>query len=378
MQVTLHGFVRVVLGFAFTLVALFAHAHEVRPAIVDLTMDENAGYRVEIRLNLEAIIANIGPEHSDTSESANAAQYDALRALGPMALAREFEVFKPRFLEGITLGSAQQRFRPDVIDVQIAGVGDLDLARDSIVVLAGQVPGGTDAISWQWHESFGANALRVSSSKVEDLYTAYLQAGEASEPIPLKNVVVQSVSNVFTNYIAIGFAHIIPKGLDHILFVVGLFLLSMKMRPLIWQITSFTLAHSVTLALGILGLVQISASIVEPLIALSIVYVCVENIFSDRLHKWRPVVVFSFGLLHGLGFASVLTEIGLSSSYFITGLIAFNIGIEIGQLSVIALCFFTVGIWFRHKAWYRARITIPASALIAVVGAYWFIERTFL
>jgi uncharacterized membrane protein len=160
------------------------------------------------------------------------------------------------------------------------------------------------------------------------------------------------------------------------LFVVGLFLLSSKLKPLLWQISSFTLAHTVTLALGMLGIVTIPASIVDPLIALSIVYVCVENLWSRNLSKWRPFVIFGFGLLHGLGFASVLTAIGLSPQHFVTGLVAFNIGVELGQLTVIALCFLAVGIWFRHKDWYRSYITNPASIAIALLAGWWVFERT--
>jgi len=160
--------------------------------------------------------------------------------------------------------------------------------------------------------------------------------------------------------------------------VIGLFLLSARLAPLLWQVTSFTLAHTVTLALGITGVVTISPAIVEPLIAASIVWVCIENIFSEKMATWRPVVVFGFGLLHGLGFAGVLGEIGMPQSQFITALISFNVGVELGQLTVIAACFLAVGIWFGNKPWYRARITIPASLVIAAIGAYWFVERTFL
>ena len=117
-------------------------------------------------------------------------------------------------------------------------------------------------------------------------------------------------------------------------------------------------------------------SIVEPLIAASIVYVAVENIFAKGLNPWRPFVIFGFGLLHGLGFASVLGEFGLPDGQFIPALIAFNIGVELGQLTVIALAFLAVG-WFARKSWYRAGIAIPASCIIAAVGAYWCIERVF-
>jgi hypothetical protein len=122
----------------------------------------------------------------------------------------------------------------------------------------------------------------------------------------------------------------------------------------------------------------VPASIVEPLIAASITYVAIENIFTSGLTRWRPFIIFGFGLLHGLGFASVLGEIGLPDGQFVPALIGFNVGVELGQITVISLAFIAVGAWFRHKPWYRARISLPASGLIAAVGAWWFFERVFL
>ena len=165
--------------------------------------------------------------------------------------------------------------------------------------------------------------------------------------------------------------------MDHILFVLGLFFLSTRLRPLIWQVSAFTLAHTVTLALGALGWVNVPGSIVEPLIAASIVYVAIENIFTSGLNRWRPVVIFGFGLLHGLGFASVLGDFGLPEGQFIPALIGFNIGVEFGQLAVIAMAFVLV-FWAMKQDWYRSRIAVPASCVIAAVGAYWFVERVFL
>ena len=101
------------------------------------------------------------------------------------------------------------------------------------------------------------------------------------------------------------------------------------------------------------------SSIVEPLIALSIVYVAVENILTDELKPWRVYVVFGFGLLHGLGFAGVLTELELPRSEYLTALITFNVGVELGQLAVISGAFLFVGLWFRNRSWYRRRIIIP-------------------
>lgn len=183
----------------------------------------------------------------------------------------------------------------------------------------------------------------------------------------------QTVST-FLTYSYQGFIHIIPKGLDHILFVLALFLLTAKFSTLLWQVSIFTLAHTITLALGIFGIVNISASIVEPLIALSIAYIAIENIYSGQLKKWRVGVIFLFGLLHGLGFASVLLELGLAPSQYIISLVAFNVGVEIAQITVLLvalLCLYR----FQGKAWYRQRIITPFSLLIALVGFYWFIER---
>jgi hypothetical protein len=140
-------------------------------------------------------------------------------------------------------------------------------------------------------------------------------------------------------------------------------------------VTAFTVAHSITLALSLYGVISLPASVVEPLIALSIVYVAVENIIVAELKPWRVWVVFGFGLLHGLGFAGVLTELGLPAGEFLPALIGFNVGVEFGQLAVIGLALLIVGLWFRERPWYRAWLVIPASLLIAAVGAYWTVER---
>ena len=181
--------------------------------------------------------------------------------------------------------------------------------------------------------------------------------------------------NAFLDYIPVGFEHIIPKGWDHIIFVLGLFFFSTKLRPLVWQISAFTVAHTFTLALGSIGYIKIIPEIVEPLIALSIVFIAVENIFFDRLSKWRPLVIFIFGLLHGLGFASVLGEFGLPDGFFIMALLGFNLGVEIGQLTVVLLAFIILGYWFNKKDYYQISIANPISIIIGLVGAYWFIER---
>lgn len=174
-----------------------------------------------------------------------------------------------------------------------------------------------------------------------------------------------------------GFVHVLPEGLDHILFVLGLFLLSRAWRPLLLQVTAFTVAHTITLALATLGYVKVPASIVEPVIALSIAAVAIENIFHPRYTHWRLLVVIVFGLIHGLGFASVLSDLHLPQTSLAVGLIGFNVGVEGGQLAVIALAFAATG-WLRDPANYRRWVVIPGSALIAVMGLWWTVERTLL
>jgi hydrogenase/urease accessory protein HupE len=180
--------------------------------------------------------------------------------------------------------------------------------------------------------------------------------------------------STFTSFFHQGFIHVLPKGLDHILFVLGLFLLSRSVRPLLLQVTMFTLAHSVTLALATLGYVKVPTSIVEPIIAASIAAVALENIFHPRYTSWRLVIVFIFGLVHGLGFASVLSDLNLPQASLVVGLIGFNFGVEGAQLTVIAAALL-VTCWLRSPERYRQWIVIPGSALIAAIGLWWAVER---
>lgn len=179
-------------------------------------------------------------------------------------------------------------------------------------------------------------------------------------------------------YVRLGFTHILPEGLDHILFVLGIFLLSLEVRSILWQVTAFTVAHSLTLGLSLYGVASLPPAVVEPLIALSIVAVAVENIWAKAFHWRRVAVVFAFGLLHGLGFAGALHDLGLPRHEFLTALLGFNIGVEAGQLSVVALAFLALGLPFGRSAWYRPRITVPASILIGAVGIFWTVQRVVL
>ena len=327
-------------------------------------------------MNAEAFVAGLDlDEITDTDQVSGGNDYDALRALSVVEFETRLRAALPNMLKGVSLRTGETLVDWEVARVQVAPLADLELPRATVLKLRGAVPDQAKAVTLSWAQGHGALVLRQVG--VDDPYTGFLNGGETSPPIAVVGGNALTGWQSFVAYIPVGFDHILPKGLDHILFVLGLFFLSLHLRPLIWQISAFTLAHTVTLAAGALGWVNVPGAIIEPLIAASISFVAIENILSRGLSPWRPVVIFGFGLLHGLGFASVLEEFGLPEDTFIPALLGFNVGVELGQLTVIALAFCAVGYWFGNKPWYRERIAVPASAGIALVGAWWFVERVF-
>lgn len=247
--------------------------------------------------------------------------------------------------------------------------------------LYGRIPVDAQFLTFGMSRAFPAVSLTIFDERRSTVTTHLLAAGE---DCPAYSLVVDDAMavptgvdprpGVFGRYVLLGFEHIIPEGVDHILFVLGLFLISPRLRPLLVQVTAFTIAHSVTLALSMSGVVELPSRLVESLIALSITYVAVENLFIQTVKPWRIALVFSFGLLHGMGFAGVLRELGMPAGRFATALVGFNVGVELGQLSVVLIAFLLVG-WFRQTTWYRNGVIRPLSILIAAVGLYWTIQR---
>jgi HupE / UreJ protein len=352
----------------------FSLAHEIRPAVVTLTLKPDGRYEMAIVGNMEAVVASVSPQHSDTDESPNAREYNRLRALPPDALRPVIEEIIPRYVADIELAFDGTRARPQLSAIEIPPVGDVVLSRQTMVRVVGALPPGTKTLVFGYAERLGSAVLRIREG--ERIDAVWLKNGERSPVYVVgRGFDQRTMLDVIREYVVLGFTHILPLGLDHILFVLGLFLLSPKMGPLLVQVTAFTIAHSVTLALSVYGVVSLPSSIVEPLIAASIVYVAVENILTSNLKPWRALVVFGFGLLHGLGFAGVLHEVGLPQGQFVPALVSFNVGVELGQLAVIALAYVAVGIWGRNRAWYRSRIVIPASTAVAAVGLFWTVQR---
>jgi len=372
-------------SITFALLCLFSqsiYAHEIKPAIANLhfsAVETGPKLRVELLVNAESLMAEIGPDHDDTKESANSAMYETFRGMNSISLLNAFGQFQHKFLNNINLSDSNGTPIPLVVEmIDIPEAGDVSLARDTRITLRASSLSGVNAVVWQWDAAFGEVIVRANNETQTLDYAALLSPGQSSDPIHFTAPAKQSPWQVIANYIVVGFEHILPKGLDHILFVIGLFLLTTQWRALILQVTTFTVAHSITLALGATKTLVVAPEIVEPLIALSIVFVCVENLFTTRLHRWRLVMVFTFGLLHGLGFASVLEAVGLDDATFVIALLGFNIGVELGQLFVVAICMLAIGTWFGKKANYHKLFSKPASVVIGCIGLFWFVQRTIL
>lgn len=349
-------------------------AHEVQPGVMDIEITPDA-ITAFIEWTIEAPVAGIDLESiEDTNLSDQEDEYLRLRALPPADMEAAFRAAWPGLIEKLTFKTGDTALAPELQSVTVPDVGNIEVARTSTIELSIPLPSGIDPIIIGWTADLGP--LIVRQRTIEDGYRGYLTPGQLSDPIPREGGSAQSPWQAFVSYISVGFDHIVPQGLDHILFVLGLFFLSLRLRPLLMQVTAFTLAHTVTLALGALDLIPLSADIVEPLIAASIVYVGIENVFMRKLAPWRPAVVFAFGLLHGLGFASVLQDFGLGEDNFIAKLIGFNVGVEVGQLAVIAAAWATFALMFGRNEWYHRRIAAPVSIGIAVIAAFWVLERT--
>jgi hypothetical protein len=427
-----------VLLFWITL-ASTAQAHEVLPSIADMR-EADGVLTFEVRASLESFLAGIDLSQTlDTNETPQAVRYDALRALPPARLAEEFRAFWPFMASGLTITADGVPLVPELGEVFVDSVGDTDLVRTSTFTFTAALPEGAETVQVGWAANFGVLVLRQMD--VPAPYDGYLQGGALSAEIALQGGGQATSWETFIGYIPVGFDHIVPKGLDHILFVLALFFLAARLRPLIIQVSLFTVAHTITLALAALDIFSLPGAIVEPLIAASIVFVAVENVWAKGITPWRPFVIFGFGLLHGLGFASVLAEFGLPEETFVAALIGFNVGVEVGQLFVIAVMFLCVwqalridrgasevgrafaiylallvsavalsvlnpaglvavlenpvwifgaplaatfalcmlAIQFRdQQEAYRRLVAVPASLAIALVGAFWVIERVFL
>lgn len=360
------------LHLAAGLLVANALAHEFAITPATLVVRGDGSFQVDLGLDADALAAGMPLE---------APAEDVARAMR--------EIPQERFSEAVDSARAAVREdirvlfdrRPVEFEVSFphhgtaaATAADPPTVLGTLARLTGRVPSDARQVAFRAAERYKTVSFQLALPSRSDPLSAVMRPGEASPAFRLDGDERANPSGVVVSYLRLGFTHILPKGLDHILFVIGLFLLGAGWRPLLYQVTAFTLAHSVTLALSMQGIVALPERFVETLIALSISWVAIENIATSKLMPWRVAIVFGFGLLHGLGFAGVLGELGMPEGRFFAALIAFNLGVELGQLSVLAIAFALVG-RFQSLEGYRRYVIVPCSAAIAATGAWWAITR---
>ena len=352
-------------------------SHELSPNIINLQIDKKR-ISIELTINLEAYLAGVDFSILDnTNDHDNETYYKTLRKLNNSELTKIFLKNWDKFVSLFSIvsedGTKLNNFNFSKIDTE--DIDNTEVSRLSNIYFFVENQ-GMKPVTFQASRILGEIIFRQTG--VENGVTQFLLSGEKSKVISAKTGKPLDWIDTFLDYIPVGFSHILPKGLDHILFVLGLLFLTPKVYPLLIQISIFTIAHTITLAISSLKIIDISSAIIEPLIAASIIYVAIENFFNSSLTKYRSIIIFFFGLLHGLGFASVLSSFGLPGTNFIWALVGFNVGVEIGQLTII-LAFYAIFIyWIKTKNYYRNYISIPGSLIIALFGTFWLFERTLL
>ncbi len=383
-QFYLRAFIQTGLLCLSLLITLPSNADVVKPALIEISAHKTGKVELEIRASIEALLTGINARFRNTQDAPNAEAYDELRALRAEQLEQRFAQFEDDFLQAIQLRahtSGEVILVPlSVLKLEVPEPGYTKVPRISTLRLNGELPDNATALSLTYPTRFSDYAVRVRQVDLEAekwhwSTWEWIKTERESQAFSLQEIYAEKTTlQTISEFTQLGFLHILPRGLDHILFILGLFLFSRSLSPLLWQITMFTLAHTVTLGLATAGYIELSPRIVEPLIALSIAYVGLENVFSTQLHRHRLILVFTFGLLHGMGFASVLADFELPKDAFFTSLLSFNVGVELGQLTIITLAWALLG-WFMKSANYRRFVVVPVSLIIGMTGIVWTVER---
>jgi hypothetical protein len=362
-----------------------AGAHPVSTTSVAITVDPSGTYVATISAEAGPLIKKLealsaAPLHDDRAATAadRTARLDALQA---------------ELLAHVAIAFDAERATPGIDPAQVSDAGQ------ATITLTGRAPGNARTVTWSSSLVFGSYPVAVRGPDGREV-VQWLQAQERSQPVALAGA---ARAMAIWQGLWLGFTHILPNGIDHILFVLGLFLFrgsdlfstetapagtGLDLSPtrpflgetdltpqLVAQVSAFTLAHSITLGLSLYGVFSLPPRFVEPMIALSVAYVGVENLVTSRLHTWRIGIVFAFGLLHGLGFADALAALHLSRPDMLSTLISFNAGVEGGQLAVIAIAAVAMTIAARVNAGWRRPLAALSSGAIGLVGLFWTVQR---
>lgn len=344
----------------------FAHTFE--RTTTTLRIDAARNFDATLRLDLDALALGVDPsvvpeEAAKTLLAMSDAEFQAAEEGLRRVLSRRLRVRIDGKPVEFTISFPQFRPRPERLGVEVFGLE----AR-----LRGRVPVAGKEILFFASRAFPAVELTFADEGTGRKEFHICLPGDECPRIKLTG---GEANAGLWNFVVIGFKHIVPLGVDHILFVLALFLGGREMKTLLIQTGVFTLAHSATLALSTFGVLSLSPRIVEPLIALSIGIVGLENFLRPSgMSRGRVAVVFFFGLLHGLGFAGILAETPLVEGQRLMALLLFNLGVELGQVAVLAAAFL-LSRPFKDPNQYRRLVQRPLSLVLTVIGLVWAVSR---
>ncbi|KXI26929.1 HupE/UreJ family protein [Paraglaciecola hydrolytica] len=354
------------IGFVYSITGL-THNFEVTKA--SLTILDNQQYRIQVDLDLIELLqigANLNGDDSELIDQVRKMSLSDVRRARSRAinqLAQRSYLIVDNY--SITLNKIE------VTDTEMMHAylqrPNQDTEYRALMMVKGVLPDNINQIQLELPDFLGKVDL-VINQPLKQL----VAAGKPSVAYDLTHH-KQSLLELCINYLVQGFEHVVPLGIDHILFVLLLFLCTSTLRELVLNVSLFTIAHSITLSLATLGWIQITPSIIEPLIALTIILLAVQVLLKKHPARQR-LMIFIFGLLHGLGFASVFSEIAAPGEQLVLSLLSFNLGVEAGQLTVIGLAALVCWSW-RQQTIYIQRVVPITSGVIAIVGFYWFVER---
>lgn len=377
------------LGLLVFVVGLPTQADIINPALAEISIKSDNSVQLELSFNAEAILSD-SSLYQNSKNSPNSDYYDELRASPPEQIEQLFKQRLKVFLTQLSLVFDKQNAQLSLVSFFVPDIGYQGRPRVSKLIISTRLKQAPNTLLWQYPKQYGDSAYRYEFYQKEQYNWSswqWVRANQSPKIIELNNANPPNTWSIFKQYSTIGFLHIMPKGLDHILFMLGIALLALSWRKLLLLVSIFTLAHSATLALAVYGLINIPASIVEPLIALSIAYIGFEvlrqhspinpkqNASQQTYLLRRSVLVFGFGLLHGLGFAVVLNSFDLQTTSLALSLLGFNIGVELAQAGIVL--FVLLLLWLgRYQQNNLKRYFIkPIAILISLVGLVWTIER---
>ena len=364
--------------FTFIFLNFFSHlsAHEIKPAIVEFNKVKNQ-INIVLKFNAEAFLANIDTsDYKETINFSNSIKYSELRLL-PREILKE-KVFESRdqIINSIFIKTSKKQLNLKLVEINVLEEKNIEKVRFTKVYLKTEIKFIETPITFSAKKIFGPLIFKNFSNidkNTDKPQSQWLKPGNQTS-----NLGILQVKNNTTNFSILGIwngiLEIILYGFDHILFILGLFFFSHKLKPLLIQVTTFTIAHSITLIFGGLGYITISPLIIEVIIAASIIWIGFENLFRKKIKVSRLGVIFTFGLIHGLGFASMFKPKGLEGTDYYLNLLSFNIGIELGLLITLLPLIILIPL-FNRLTWYRILIAMPASIIIALFGVEMFIDR---